>query len=171
MSQSYVGEVRLVGFNFAPYGWSICGGQQIAISENTTLYNLIGTTYGGDGQTYFNLPNLLGRIPIHQGSNGVTNYVTGQSGGVEMVTLNMTQYPTHTHTLTANSTTTGAINNPANYTVSGGSKVYSTEAPATAMNANMVGLSGGGNQPHENRQPFLALNWVISLYGVYPSQS
>lgn len=167
MSDSYVGEVRLAGFNFAPVGWALCAGQIIAISDNSTLFNLIGTTYGGDGQSNFALPNLQGRIPIHQGTNGVSTYNIGQTGGLETVTLNVSQYPKHNHALLG-STNSGGASNPANNAV-GALKVYSTEPPATAMNSNMLTLSGGGNQPHENRQPYLVLNWIISLYGVYPT--
>jgi hypothetical protein len=99
MSQPYVGEVRLVGFSFAPVGWSICNGSLVSISENPTLFQLIGTTYGGDGQNTYALPNLQGRIPVHQGSNGISTYVPGQITGVESVTVTLNQYPTHTHSL------------------------------------------------------------------------
>ncbi|MGA2171175.1 MAG: tail fiber protein [Terracidiphilus sp.] len=170
MSQSYVGEVRLVGFNFAPVGWELCQGQQMAISENPTLFNLIGTTYGGNGETTFNLPNLQGTLPIHQGTGRGGTYVIGQTGGAETVVLSVSQYPEHNHTLQASTTSTGGVNDPANLMVGGGSKVYSNETPAAAMNAAMVGLSGGGSQPHENMQPYLVLNWIIALYGIYPSQ-
>jgi microcystin-dependent protein len=169
MSQAYVGEVRLVGFNFAPYGWASCNGQQVSIAENSTLFQLIGTTFGGDGQNTFNLPGLQGRIPIHQGSNGVSTYIPGQTGGVESVTINLTQYPAHTHPLQA-SGNAGASSNPGNSTVGISVSAYSTAAGDLPMNGAMVGFSGGGNQPHENRQPYQVLNWVISLFGVFPSQ-
>jgi len=169
MSQPYVGEVRLVGFNFAPVGWMLCAGQLIGISENSTLFNLIGTTYGGDGQSTFGLPNLQGRIPIHQGSSGGSNYVIGQTGGVEGVTLSVAQYPSHNHALLGSSNAGGG-SNPANNTVGSGLQVYSTQTPATAMNSNMVGFSVSSNLAHENTQPYLVLNWIISLFGVYPSQ-
>jgi len=172
MSQPYVGEVRAVGFNFAPVGWQICNGQQIAISENSTLYNLIGTTYGGDGQQTFNLPNLQSRIPIHQGTNAGTTYVIGETGGLETVTINANQYPQHTHPFMA-SGNSGNLSTAGNNTVGAGSKIYgaATESPTTAMNASMVGTASGGNQPHNNLQPYLVLNWIIALYGVFPSQS
>jgi microcystin-dependent protein len=169
MSQSYVGEVRLVGFNFAPAGWQFCNGQQIPISEFSTLFQLIGTTYGGDGQSTFCLPNLQGRVPLHQGNNGVSTYVPGETGGVESVTINLNQYPTHTHLLQG-SGNNATLNVPTSNTAGVGLTAYSTLAPTLALNAAMVGLSGGGSQPHENRQPYLALNWVISLFGVFPSQ-
>jgi len=168
MSTAYVGEVRLVGFNFAPVGWALCNGQLISISQNTTLFNLIGTTYGGDGQSTFALPNLQGRVPIHQGSSGGSNYAIGQTGGLETVTLNVSQYPSHNHALLSSSNS-GGVNNPANDTVGSGLKAYSAAPPATPMNSAMLGIAGGG-QPHDNLQPFLALNWIISLFGVYPSQ-
>jgi microcystin-dependent protein len=170
MSQSYIGEVRLVGFNFAPVGWAICNGQLIPIAENNALFNLIGTTYGGDGQSTFGVPNLQGRIPIHQGTlAGGANYVIGQTGGVETVPLGVTQYPSHNHALLGSSNS-GNVNNPSNQTVGSGLKVYQNEAPATPMNTSMVGPSGGASQPHENRQPYQVLNWIISLYGIYPTQ-
>jgi microcystin-dependent protein len=169
MSQPYVGEVRLVGFNFAPAGWALCAGQTISIAEYSTLFNLIGTTYGGDGQSNFNLPNLQGRIPVHQGTNGAT-YVIGQTGGVEAVTLGIAQYPAHSHALLASPATTGGTNSAANNTVASTLKAYASGTPVTGINPVMVG-SSGGNQPHDNLQPFLVLNWVISLYGVYPSQN
>jgi len=169
MSTAYVGEVRLVGFNFAPVGWALCAGQLMAISQNTTLYNLIGTTYGGDGQSTFALPNLQGRIPVHQGSSGGGNYVIGQTGGAETVPLTLNQYPIHNHNLIG-SGNPGAGNNPSGNLVCSGLKVYFNENPATAMNQSMVGSSGGGSQPHDNRQPYQVLNWIISLFGVYPAQ-
>jgi len=170
MSQPFVGEVRLVGFSFAPVGWAICQGQLVPISENETLFNLIGTTYGGDGQSTFGLPNLQGRIPIHQGSNGVSTYVMGEVGGVETVTLNLNQYPSHSHSLMASSDSTSGLSNPSNATVGSGLTVYGTATPVAPMSSVMVGASAGGSQPHDNMQPYLTLNWIISLYGIYPSQ-
>jgi microcystin-dependent protein len=171
MSDQYVGEVRLVGFNFAPVDWLICNGQQLAISDNETLYNLIGTTYGGDGQSNFNLPNLQGSIPIHQGSNSFgTTYVIGQVGGVENVTIGASQYPNHTHTLMASNNNTGSSTATGNV-VDSGLTAYTAAAPNSAMLAAQVGTNGGGSQPHNNLQPYLALNWIIALYGVYPTQN
>ena len=167
MSDSYVGEVRLVGFNYAPAGWAFCNGGPQSISGNNVLYNLIGTTYGGDGQSTFFLPNLQGRIPLHQGSNGSSNYVLGQVGGAEQVTLLLAQYPTHNHLLLGTPNTSGS-NSQSNNTVGAALPAYTSEAPANAMNGAMVGYSGSGG-PHENRQPFQVLNWIISLYGLYPT--
>jgi microcystin-dependent protein len=170
MSQAYIGEVRLVGFNFAPQNWAHCNGQQLPISQNNPLFTLIGTTYGGDGTSNFNLPNLQGRIPIHQGSNGVTNYVMGQLGGAETVTIGMTQYPAHNHLL-AGSNTAGGSGSPVGNVAGTVPAVYTAAAPSTPMNGNVLGPSGGGNQPHENRQPYLVLNWIINLYGIFPTQN
>jgi microcystin-dependent protein len=170
MSTPFVGEVRLVGFNFAPVSWSFCNGQLVSISENATLYNLIGTTYGGDGQSTFGLPNLQGRIPIHQGTNSFgTTYVIGQTGGVETVTIGANQYPAHTHSLMASKNSTGS-NTATGNVVNSGLTAYTTEAPNSAMLAAQVGSNGGGNQPHSNLQPYLVLNWIIAQFGVYPSQ-
>jgi microcystin-dependent protein len=171
MSSPFVGEVRLVGFTFAPVGWNLCDGTLISISENPTLFQLIGTFYGGNGQTNFSLPDLRGRVPLHQGSlTGGSIYVIGQVGGVESVTLTTSQIPAHNHTFQCNSSSQGAVNSPNNATVCAGKEVYRNSIPAQAMNPNFLS-SVGGNQPHENRQPFLAMNWVISLFGVFPSQS
>ncbi|HWE86698.1 MAG TPA: tail fiber protein [Terracidiphilus sp.] len=171
MGQEYVGEVRLVGFNFAPQGWSTCSGQLISIAENSTLFNLIGTTYGGDGQQTFGIPNLQGRVPVHQGT-GPTGmpYIIGQLAGTENVTVSITQYPSHTHSVAANSQGAGSVTSPNSNVLCAGQTIYRNEFPAVAMNAGMLSPDGG-SQPHQNMQPFLVLNWVISLYGVYPSQS
>lgn len=171
MSQPFVGEVRLVGFNFAPVGWSSCQGQLVSISENDTLFNLIGTTYGGDGQSTFAMPDLQGRLPIHQGNNGVSSYVMGEVGGVENVTLTLNQYANHTHALIASSNSTSGLSNPTNAVVGTGLTAYGNKTPTAPMSTAMVGVSTGGNQPHDNMQPYLTLNWIISLFGIYPSQN
>jgi microcystin-dependent protein len=170
MSDQYIGEVRLVGFSFAPVDWAFCNGAVQSIAQNEALFNLIGTIYGGDGVQTFNLPDLQGRIPIHQGTSTTgTTYVIGQTGGVENVTLNLNQYPSHDHSLMASTNTSGS-NTPANNVVNQGLTVYSTSAPVNPMLPAMVG-SSGGNQPHKNLQPYVALNWIISLYGIYPTQN
>ncbi len=167
MSDPYVGEVRLVGFNFAPDGWAFCNGQLLSISQYGVLYNLIGTTYGGDGQSTFGLPNLQGRIPIHQGTlQGGGTYVLGQPGGVETVTVQLAQYPSHSHSIMGTSNS-GSSNSQSNNTV-GGISAYTPDAPITAMNGAMIGYSGSSG-PHNNVQPYQVLNWIISLFGVYPS--
>jgi microcystin-dependent protein len=171
MSTPYVGEVRLVGFNFQPSGWNFCNGALISIAENSTLFALIGTTYGGDGQQTYGLPNLQGRTPIHQGQNSLGgNYVLGQGGGVENVTISPNQYPLHTHTLLGSSNP-GTSNSPTGNLPAGYSGAYSAGAPVSALTMNnSILLGSGGNQPHSNMQPYLVLNWVISFFGVFPSQ-
>ena len=170
MSSAYTGEVRLVGFNFAPAGWLQCMGQSVAIAEYSTLFNLIGTTYGGNGTSVFNLPDLRGRIPIHQGSNGVTNYALGQPGGAENVTVTVNQYPGHSHAFSS-STSGGGTGSPVGNVAGSVPAVYAATPPAASMNAATLRPSPGSNQPHANLQPFLVLNWIICVYGIYPSQS
>ena len=172
MSSPFIGEVRLVGFNFAPLNWAYCNGQQIAISQNDALFNLIGTTYGGDGQQTFNLPNLMGRVPVHQGSNGVTGYAMGQIGGAEAVTINGNQYPAHAHTLSA-SPNIGGSTSPSKNVLGPLNNAFSAVPPtgAAAMNSAVLTEFPGGNSPHENRQPYVAMNWVVALYGIYPTQN
>jgi len=165
MGQPYVGEIRMVGFNFAPQGWAFCDGSLVPISENETLFNLIGTTYGGDGQNTFALPNLLGRIPLHQG-NG---YVIGQSGGTETVTLDLNQIPAHTHALNVQ-TVAGNKASPAGGVWAKSSlEQFATGTPSSTM-APALGQSGG-DQPHSNLATYQAINFVISLFGVFPSQN
>jgi microcystin-dependent protein len=173
MSEPYIGEIRMFGGNFAPVGWMFCDGAQLAISDNDTLFNLIGTTYGGDGQTTFNLPDLRGRAPVHQGTNPATgtSYTLGEQAGVETVTLTTQQIPQHTHALTA----TNAIGTQANpggnlLANSQGPQPYIQENPDGSLNPQAV-TPFGGSQPHENLQPFLGINFIISLYGIYPSQT
>lgn len=165
MSQPYVGEIRLVGFNFAPAGWALCDGSLIAISQYDALFNLIGTTYGGNGQTTFGLPDLRGRTPVHVG-NG---YAMGQIGGVEQVTITSQTYPQHTHPFLASGNPSTGVSSPLNNAMGGGVTAYRTENPAVSMNGAMVG-NIGGNQPHSNLQPYQVLNWIISYFGVFPSQ-
>lgn len=168
MAQPYVGEIRIFAGNFAPSGWMFCEGQLIPISENETLFNLIGTTYGGDGQSDFALPDLRGRIPIHQG-NGFT---LAETGGAEEITLNVNQIPAHSHPLiaTLDIANTG---NPANANLSStatGNKIYSAAAPSVALHNNAI-AQDGGSQPHTNLQPYLCVNFIISLFGIFPSQT
>jgi microcystin-dependent protein len=158
----------LAGFNFQVNGWSFCNGALMAISENTTLFTLIGTTYGGDGQQTFQVPDLQGRVPIHQGGG----YVIGQKGGVESVTLTTNQIPSHNHGLVANAGVASVdLPSSALFANSGQNDVYvSGVPPANAMNAGTLG-SAGGSQPHENMQPYLVVNYLISLFGVFPTQN
>jgi microcystin-dependent protein len=167
MAQPYIGEIRMFGGNFAPVGWMFCAGQIIPITGNETLFNLIGTTYGGDGQSTFALPDLRGRVPVHQGQ-GQSSYVLAQTGGVETVTLTQNQMPAHTHAPMASNT--GASDNPANnfWANSTTGKPYSAAPPAVQMNAGTMGPSGG-SQPHENMIPFLCVSYIISLFGIFPT--
>lgn len=173
MAQSYVGEIRMFGGNFAPAGWAFCNGAQVPISENETLFSLIGTTYGGDGQETFNLPDLQGRAPVHMGTNRQTGttYIIGERSGAESVTLVQQTTPLHNHALLA-STTSAAGNTPAN-SVTGESttiNVYLEDTPAGALfNGSLQQI--GGSQPHDNLQPFLVVSFIISLFGIYPTQS
>ena len=166
MGQPYVGEIRIFAGNFAPNGWMFCAGQLLPISEYETLYNLIGTTYGGDGQQTFALPDLQGRIPVHQGSG----YVMGQKAGSETITLLASQIPTHNHGAQA-SVNGGTSDNPVNnFWANWTGSQYSDQASDSQMNAGALATTGG-SQPHDNLMPYLALNFIISLFGVYPSQS
>jgi microcystin-dependent protein len=165
----FVGEIRMFAGNFAPAGWMFCAGQLLPISENETLFNLIGTTYGGDGQSTFALPDLRGRVPIHQG-NG---FIMAETGGAESVTLTVQQIAGHTHALlgTANVATTNA---PTGNTFAGstGATVfpYGTDQPLTALNAATISAVGG-SQPHPNFQPYLCVDFIISLFGIFPPPS
>jgi microcystin-dependent protein len=169
MAQPYVGEIRMFAGNFAPAGWMFCEGQLLPISEYETLFNLIGTTYGGDGQSTFALPDLRGRLPLHQG-NGFT---LAETGGAETVTLTVAQIPAHTHALLAtNNTAAGTA--PATQVFAASSEVtvspYGSDAPQIAISPQMVG-STGGSQPHNNFQPYLCVDFIISLFGIFPSQN
>jgi microcystin-dependent protein len=170
MSQPFIGEIRLVGFTFAPNGWALCNGQSMPIAGNEALFSLIGTTYGGDGINTFNLPNLQGRVPFHLGvNNRGDNFIIGQSAGSESVTLTTLQIPSHSHTLAANSGT-GSQPGPAAGVWAGSTlDQFSTQAPANAMSPNGTANSGG-NLPHDNVSPVLVVNFVISLFGIFPSQ-
>ena len=169
MAVPYVGEIRMFAGNFAPAGWSFCEGQLLAISENDTLFNLIGTTYGGDGQNTFALPDLRGRIPMHM--NFASGNI-GQTGGVEAVTLSPNQLPPHNHLLTASSAV-GSISSPQNAVFAShrDHKVFANNAaPSGAMPVSAVSTSGG-SQPHENMPPYLCVSFIISLFGIFPSQT
>jgi microcystin-dependent protein len=165
MAQPYVGEIRMFAGNFAPAGWMFCEGQLLPISENETLFQLIGTTYGGDGESTFALPDLRGRIPIHQG-NG---FILAETGGAEEITLTVQQLPSHSHPLLA-STAGGNVNAPAgNVTAeSAAVKIYIEDSPTQNMLPNAV-ASVGGSQPHTNFQPYLCVSFIISLFGIFPS--
>jgi microcystin-dependent protein len=171
MSSPYIGEIRMFGGNFAPAGWALCAGQLVPISENDTLFNLIGTTYGGDGQETFGLPDLRGRVLVHQGTYLGNTFVMGQMGGTESVTINASQLPAHSHAAMASldagtqPTVEGSV--PASSNVV---KIYAAGGANSPMATQMIGPVGG-SQPHENMQPFLCINFIISLYGIYPTQN
>ncbi len=165
MGQPFIGEVRLVGFNFAPVSWNLCDGSSKSISAYTPLYTLIGTTYGGDGVQNFNMPDLRGRIPIHQGGG----YVMGAAGGAESVTLTTAQLPAHNHSYMASPNTTGNVSTAENNFLASGAKIYTKEVPSDAANAAWL-TTAGGSQSHDNRQPYQVLNWIIALEGIFPSQ-
>ena len=171
MAQPYVGEIRLFAGNFAPAGWMFCDGQLLPISENETLFNLIGTTYGGDGQSTFRLPDLRGRVPIHQGTGGGGTYTLAQNGGVESVTLNVNQIPAHSHSFMATSSNANDANASGNVAaqVTAGFP-YLNAPPTVAMAASSI-ANTGGSQPHSNFQPYLCIEFIISLFGIFPSQT
>ena len=174
----YVGEIRMFAGNFPPAGWMFCDGQPLPISENEVLFQLIGTTYGGDGQETFNLPDLRGRIPLHQGQGpDGTTYTMGEAAGVEQVTLTIQQIPVHNHPMMCSSGGGQNASNPLN-AVAAPSDLSQfndlTVAPNTAP-TTQLGTPGflsdptGGSQPHENLMPYLCINYIISLFGVFPS--
>ena len=173
MSSPFVGEIRMFGGSFAPAGWAMCQGQLMPISENDTLFNLIGTTYGGDGQETFGLPDLQGRAPLHMGQGpGITqNYQEGEKGGVESVTLTANQIPIHTHPMIA-SQAIGNVTQPTGNIMAQNNTIqnYIEDVTDANFNANAVGPTGG-SQPHENMHPFLVVTFIISLFGVFPSQN
>ena len=169
MAQPYVGEIRMFAGNFAPAGWMFCEGQLLPISEYETLFNLIGTTYGGDGQSTFALPDLRGRIPLHQGSG----FALAETGGVEEITLTQAQMPAHGHPFLGvnDLASTNAPNNKL-LGQSTGSTVfpYGTDQPLTTLNTNTI-TAVGGSQAHNNFQPYLCVDFIISLFGIFPSQN
>lgn len=179
MSEQFTGEIRMFGGNFAPRNWAFCNGQLISIAENNALYALIGTTYGGDGQTTFGLPNLQGRLPLNQGNgSGLTPRTLGEIAGTEDVTLLQTQLPNHNHAANATSAD-GNITGPANNAVpakpaSSGAFLYAVPGTApvvpVAMPPQSIGPQGG-SQPHANMMPSLAVSFIIALYGIFPSRN
>jgi microcystin-dependent protein len=166
MSSPFIGEIRMFAGNFAPVGWAFCDGTLMAISQNDALFNLIGTTYGGDGQTTFALPNLQSSVPVHVGPG----FALGQTGGAETVTLTTSQIPAHSHVPLANSAP-GTQAGP-----SGGAWAestldqFSSSSPSVNMSPAALG-SSGGSQPHDNMAPFLVINFILSLFGIFPSQT
>ena len=176
MSEPFIAEIRIFAGNFAPRGWAFCDGQLLPISQNTALFSLIGTTYGGDGRTTTALPNLEGRAPMHPGRGpGLTSRRLGERGGVETVTLTEAQMPNHNHSLRANTVGRGGgSRSPGNNSFA---NVQGGFAYVTGSDSNLVDLSEltlpntGGSQAHNNMQPFLTMNFIIALVGLYPSRS
>ena len=175
MANYYLGEIKMFGGNFAPVGFALCAGQLLPISQYTALFSILGTTFGGDGITTFGLPDLRGRAPLHWNQGpGLTSYVLGEMGGTESVTLLSTNLPQHNHAGVAASSADGTAGAPSSTTVMAGSashdKIYSTN-PATTSPPTVNTTFSGGNQPHENVQPFLAVNFIIALTGIFPSRN
>lgn len=164
MAQPYVGEIRMFAGNFAPAGWMFCEGQLLPISENETLFQLIGTTYGGDGESTFALPDLRGRIPLHQG-NG---FILAETGGVEEVTLTSSQIPAHSHPLLASSDVGNSASAQNSVLGSSVDRVYTSSAADASLAATSITFTGG-SQPHTNMQPYLCVSFIISLFGIFPS--
>ncbi|HEX8319987.1 phage tail protein [Longimicrobium sp.] len=172
MAQPYVGEIRMFAGNFPPAGWLFCEGQTLPIAENEVLFQLIGTTYGGDGEETFNVPNLASRVPIHMGTGpDGTTYQIGEMAGTEQETLTVQQIPNHSHSLTA-SLAQAADQSPAGALLAQSviADMYIQDSPDGALAPNSVSPQGG-SQPHENTQPFLCINFIISQFGIFPSQT
>jgi microcystin-dependent protein len=172
MANPFVGEIRMFAGNFPPVGWAFCDGSLVAIAENETLFTLIGTTYGGDGQSTFALPDLRGRVPVHQGNGpGLTPRTIGESGGSETTTLLAAQMPAHSHALSASTSAATAAAGPGGVlAASATTSFYGSGPPSTAMGVGAITPVGGG-QPHDNMAPFQAVSFIISLFGIFPSQN
>jgi microcystin-dependent protein len=169
MSYQYLAEIRMFAGNFAPYGWQFCNGQTLAISSNQALFSIIGTYFGGNGTTTFQLPNLQSRVPIHQGQGaGLSSYVLGQQGGTENVTLTTQQMPQHNHTVNAVAGPPSQ-DNPSNNLLAK-SQTYSNSTASTTMAPAMINFAGN-SQPHANIQPYLCVSFIIALIGQYPSRN
>lgn len=179
MTEPFIGSIVMFAGNFAPRGWALCNGQLLSISQNTALFSILGTTYGGNGQTTFALPDLRGRVPLQAGQGpGLSSYNLGQQGGNETVTLTTPQMPTHNHSVLANNadantnTATGNALANSNGSFSGDSVTvnsYTNASPNTPLSPLSIGTAGG-SQPHENRPPYLGINFIIATEGIYPSR-
>lgn len=176
MTEPYVAEIRMFAGNFAPAGWALCNGQLMSISQNTALFSLLGTMYGGDGRVTFGLPNLMGSAPMHAGQGaGLSDRILGEVGGEPYVTLLTNEMPAHTHTPMAydgngdQATPENAVWGQVSYGRGGGVDLYSSDTPDQMMNPMSTG-STGGNQPHNNMPPYLTISFIIALQGVFPSR-
>lgn len=166
MSEPFLSEIKIVSFNFPPKGWALCNGQFLPINQNQALFALLGTTYGGNGQTTFALPNLRGRVPIHFGGS----HNLGEAAGSTSVTINIQQLPTHTHAMMG-SQTPGDVPVPTNTVLADtNARIYNDPGSLTTLNPASV-TSVGGNQPHNNMMPYLVLNFIIALQGIFPSRN
>jgi microcystin-dependent protein len=165
MSEPFLGEIKVISWNFPPKGWAFCNGQLLPINQNQALFSILGTTYGGDGRTTFALPNLQGRSPLHVGSG----IILGEAGGETAHTINISEMPAHNHIPVGNSAAASASSASGNLWASVGNNPYDP-TPDTAMNPACISATGG-SQPHENMSPYLVLNFVIALQGIFPSQN
>jgi microcystin-dependent protein len=171
VSEPFLGMIMLVPYNFAPRGWAFCQGQLLSISQNTALFSLLGTTYGGNGQTTFALPDLRGRVPLSQGQGpGLSNYSLGEQSGVESVTLIVTQMPQHNHLLSVNNQGAATGRPSGQFPGVTAANAYAPATDSTTFAPQAISLTGG-SQPHENRQPYLCLNYCIALQGIFPSRN
>jgi microcystin-dependent protein len=168
MAQPYVGEIRMFAGSFAPAGWEFCSGQPMPISENETLFQLIGTTYGGDGESTFNLPNLQSRVALHMGSGSGSTYQIGESAGTEQETLTIQQIPNHTHTPLGSSDTGAQRGGQGSVMGRTPAEAYASEFTPQQLSPQSIGVQGG-SQPHTNMQPYLCINYIISMFGIFPS--
>ena len=169
--EPFVGEIIMFGGNFAPRGYALCDGQLLAISQNQSLFVLLGTTYGGDGRTTFGLPDLRGRVPLHQGDGpGLTNQTIGSRAGVEGVTLSVNQVPAHSHVLKASTDSADAVDPIGKVLATSSPAIYKDGTADAALNGAALGASGG-SQPHPNLMPFLSINFCIALVGIFPSRN
>src|SRR5688572_3771575 len=166
MSEPFLSEIKIMSFNFPPKGWALCNGQFLPINQNQALFALLGTTYGGNGQTTFALPNLRGRVPIHMSSS----HSLGEAAGSTSVTINIQQLPTHNHLVNGSTVATGGSASPNGRYLGGGNNVYRGGAPTTTLNPSTVS-NVGGSQPHNNMEPYLVLNFCIALQGIFPSRN
>jgi microcystin-dependent protein len=164
MAEPFLSEIRIMSFNFAPKGWALCNGQLLPINQNQALFSLLGTTFGGDGRVNFALPDLRARVPMHVG-NGHT---LGERAGEPAHTLNLMQMAMHTHAVHASTASSGGVDNPSNGFLGSANNVYSAPVNLTTLNPGTI-TAAGGNQPHENRQPYLGLSFCIALQGIFPS--
>lgn len=172
MSEPFIGEIVMFAGNFAPRGWAFCQGQLLSIAQNTALFSILGTTYGGNGQTTFALPDLRGRVPVGQGQGpGLSQYTLGQLSGSETVTLLQTQMPAHGHFVACSSDDATSGDPSANFPSAFPQKIYANAAtPGKTMNAAMIAQTGG-SQPHTNIQPYLCINFIIAIEGIFPSRN